>query len=331
MGKITGRAVEEEWGSTLWINGDILQSMCPILKKYFQITRGHFLPTLYYCELQLEHHKVGDTVHLLKRKQLWRKYAAGDYEFPLIFGNKSVPDFYNDILEVNPQIQQAPVILWTFWLLAYFVTATPVKEWLGNIASNPKHLNFLLHIKPDMIKLQQFIQGNERYLKSGYTNAQPITITTAYGTVRLDNFENYFWDYIRKYIDRNEKYLNKPSQSKPGKQKEVPILSLTVCLYNFFYSIFNLKQDQISTNICRYILMFFEVIQTAKSISLGDYEELQKLAEEAKDKDEAKLYQRLLKYNKPEDLWLKTIKDRIKKYKDEPEINRIKWPDLYPE
>lgn len=67
MCKVKGIAEKDPfWGYVVWINGNIVGALYPLLNKYFRIEKEIFFPTFFYYETQKLNSLGKETIYTAK-------------------------------------------------------------------------------------------------------------------------------------------------------------------------------------------------------------------------------------------------------------------------
>ena len=103
MCKVKGIAEKDPFlGYVVWINGNIVGALYPLLNKYFRLEKEIFFPTFFYYETQKLNPSANETIYTAKSfAEYWQYYIEENNIFPLVFHNSTIPENYNTILQAN--------------------------------------------------------------------------------------------------------------------------------------------------------------------------------------------------------------------------------------
>lgn len=316
MCKVKGIAEKDPFlGYVVWINGNIVGVLYPLLNKYFRLEKEIFFPTFFYYETQKLNPSANETIYTAKSfAEYWQYYIEENNIFPLVFHNPTIPENYNTILQANHEYFECnQTLLWIYWLLAYFITRNPAQETIERSMKDEKLEEFLLNVNPDMNNLLRFIQENQQWLTYKNKNSQPIQIKTAYGDIHLSNKNNWFWQHLKEYIQEYcEPELVDDNSPRRGAPQDKVTNTIIIQLYRFFKDRSTAKDDnKISKGVCLLIIMFLHIIHKIHCHTEKEIEELRQLKKRSEG-EEKEYYSNYLDMTKMQSEWIKLVRERIR-------------------
>ena len=84
MCKVKGIAEKDPFlGYVVWINGNIVGALYPLLNKYFRLEKEIFFPTFFYYETQKLNPSANETIYTAKSfAEYWPYYIEANNIFP---------------------------------------------------------------------------------------------------------------------------------------------------------------------------------------------------------------------------------------------------------